>query len=164
MWWICVVSVVERSLLEQSTLPSVVLGKKDSMNCTLIMTSLSNTLCRALDKVFTECQLKLDKKIYHDDAKWWWRSLCRVCRLALGKEEDFSECLLSWHSAKVAIVSPMPTSVLSVASWHFAKAVSLTSVSVPDTRQRELQWAPRESLCWLLCLTLSKGSLFFAEC
>jgi hypothetical protein len=49
--------------------PSVTLGKEDSMNYTSVTAFFLSIFCRALSKVFAECQLVLDKKSCRHDAK-----------------------------------------------------------------------------------------------
>jgi hypothetical protein len=75
--------------------------KNVSANYTSIKVYLSSTFCRTLDKVLLECQLVLDKENS--------LSRCQVTvteSLSFGKEAFFTECLLSWHSAKKAPVDP----------------------------------------------------------
>ena len=45
-----------------TTEDSITLDKEDSINYTSTMTSLPSTLCRALEKVFVEFHLVLDKE------------------------------------------------------------------------------------------------------
>jgi hypothetical protein len=49
-------------VLSANTLMSVALVKKDSVNYTSAMATLSSTLYWALVKVFVKCQLELDKE------------------------------------------------------------------------------------------------------
>ena len=91
--------------------------------------------------------------------------------MALGKEANFAECLLSRPSAKTTPVGPTASPCAESSRRHSAKEASLPSVWWTGTRQRTLQWAPLPvSLPSVLAKVLGKdifaGSQvsFFAEC
>ena len=91
--------------------------------------------------------------------------------MALGKEANFAECLLSRPSAKTGLVGPTASPCAESSSRHSAKEASLPSVCWTGTRQRTLQWAPLPvPLPSALAMALGKdvftGSQvsFFAEC
>jgi hypothetical protein len=83
-----------------------------------------------------------------------------VCSVTLDKEGTFVECLLSWHSAKKALVAPMSAYVPRAASWHLVKGASLLSVRQVGTRQREHP-VPLPSVG---IITLGKKTLLVFKC
>jgi hypothetical protein len=98
-------------------------------------------------------------------------SFCRVSSLALCKEANFAECLLSWPSAKTGPVGPTTSPCAESSRRHSAKEDSLLSVWWTGTRQRVLQWAPLPvPLPSALTTALGKDGFagsqvsFFAEC
>jgi hypothetical protein len=109
-------------------LPSVTLGKERSANCTSAAVSLPSTLCRALGKEFVECHLTLGKEKSPSRRQVTVTDPLPSVFLALGKEANFAECLLSGPSAKTGPVSPTASPYAESSRRHSAKEDSLLSV------------------------------------
>jgi hypothetical protein len=122
-------------------LSSVTTDKKVSVNCTSATTSLSSTFCQALDKVFVECHLVLDKEKSPSHCQVTATETVPSAMVTLNKGSLFFECLLYWRSAKKLPVGPFASSFAERIRRHSAKAPSLPSACRTSTRQRDHQWA-----------------------
>jgi hypothetical protein len=125
---VCLRHSAKAILHSAKALPSVTLGKERSANCTSAAVSLPSTFCRALGKEFAECLLPLGKEKSPSRRQVTVTDpLPSVC-LALGKEANFAECLLSWPSAKTGPVGPTASPCAESSRRHSAKEDSLPSV------------------------------------
>jgi hypothetical protein len=104
------------------------LGKERSANCTSAAVSLPSTFYRALGKEFVECRLTLGKEKSPSRRQVTVTDPLPSVFLALGKEANFAECLLSWPSAKTGPMGPTASPCAESSRRHSGNEDSLSSV------------------------------------